>query len=425
MIGVDRKEEKPVSNLKLLCKILRLKGMKITNFWFKNRGKELHLAVKPHKNGCRCPACGRRGRIVHQRTELRRWEDLTLMGMKILFWYAPKTILCPTHGRVQEEIPWAPALSRITYRLEWRICALCQIMTQKAAAEILKMAPSTLSDLLHRIINRVRDGHKIRGVKTLGVDEISFCKGRKYATIVYDLDRAHVLWVGRGKGRETIDLFFNECLSKGQKERIQWASCDMSQAYTEAIKHHCPNATLVIDRFHVVKALNEALDEVRKEQWRDLDAEGRKAIKGLRWLLAMHSNNRTKGHTRFLNNLRNANRRIHRAWVLKDEFEHFWDYRYRGSAEKFLKKWATAALRSRIPSLRKFVTTLRNHFENILAYIDRNLTNAVGEGLNRIIKIVKNRASGYRGLDNFSDMIYLTVGDLDIPAHIPSNLRTL
>ena len=156
-----------------------------------------------------------------------------------------------------------------------------------------------------------------------------------------------------------------------------------------------------------------------------LDAEGRKAIKGLRWLLAMHSNNRTKGHTRFLNNLRNANRRIHRAWVLKDEFEHFWDYRYRGSAEKFLKKWATAALRSRIPSLRKFVTTLRNHFENILAYIDRNLTNAVGEGLNRIIKIVKNRASGYRGLDNFSDMIYLTVGDLDIPAHIPSNLRTL
>lgn len=414
-----------MSNLKLLCKILRLKGMKITDFWFKNRGKELYLAVKPHKNGCRCPACGRRGRIVHQRTELRRWEDLTLMGMKILFWYAPKTILCPTHGRVQEEIPWAPALSRITYRLEWRICALCQIMTQKAAAEILKMAPSTLSDLLHRIINRVRDGHKIRGVKTLGVDEISFCKGRKYATIVYDLDRAHVLWVGRGKGRKTIDLFFNECLSKGQKKRIQWASCDMSQAYTEAIKHHCPNATLVIDRFHVVKALNEALDEVRKEQWRDLDAEGRKAIKGLRWLLAMHSDNRTKAHTRFLNNLRNANRRIHRAWVLKDEFEHFWDYRYRGSAEKFLKRWATAALRSRIPSLRKFVTTLRNHFENILAYIDRNLTNAVGEGLNRIIKIVKNRASGYRGLDNFSDMIYLTIGDLDIPAHIPSNLRTL
>ncbi len=282
-----------MSNLKLLSKILRLKGMKITRFWFKNRAKELHLAIKPYKNGCRCPECGRRGRIVRPMTELRRWEDLTLMGLKVLLWYAPKEILCPTHGRVQEEIPWAPAYSRITYRLEWRICALCQSMTQKAAAEILKMPSSTLSDLLHRIITRVRDGHRIRGLVTLGVDEISFCKGRKFATLVYDLDRSRVLWVGRGKGRETIDRFFNEALSKGQKSRITWASCDMSLAYTEAIKHHCPNATLVIDRFHVVKALNQAVDEVRKEEWRALDTAGRKAIKGLRWILGMHSRNRT------------------------------------------------------------------------------------------------------------------------------------
>lgn len=414
-----------MSNLKLLCKILHLKGMKITHFAFKNRDKELHLAVKPYKNGCRCPHCGRRGRMVWQAAAPRRWEDLTLMGLKVLFWYTPREILCPTHARVQEAIPWADAYSRISYRLEWRLCALCQIMTQKAAAEILGMAPSTLSDLLHRIIHRVRDGHKIRGVTTLGVDEISFCKGRKFATLVYDLDRARVLWVGQGKGRESIDRFFNECLSEGQKARILWASCDMSRAYTEAIKHHCPNATLVIDRFHVVKALNEAVDEVRKEQWRALDTEGRKAIKGLRWLLGMHSRNRTKGHTRFLNSLRNANRRIHRAWVLKDEFEHFWNYSYRGAAEKFLRRWITAALRSRIPSLRQFVATLRNHFDNILAFVDRNLTNAVGEGLNRIVKIIKNRASGYRNLENFADMIYLTIGDLDIPAQIPSHLRAL
>lgn len=414
-----------MSNLKLLYKILRLKGMKITCFWFKNRNKELHMTVKPYKNGCRCPECGRRGRIVRQTAELRGWEDLTLMGIKVRLWYAPKEIHCPTHGRLQETIPWAPTYSRITYRLEWRLCALCQIMTQKAAAEILKMAPSTLSDLLHRIITRVRDGHKIRGVTTLGVDEISFLKGRKFATLVYDLDRSHVLWVGRGKGRETIDRFFNECLSKGQKARILWASCDMSRAYTEAIKHHCPNATLVIDRFHVVKALNQAVDEVRKDEWRALDTDGRKAIKGLRWLLSMHSRNRTKGHTRFLNSLRNSNRRIHRAWVLKDEFERIWNYSYRASAEKFLKRWITAALRSRIPSLRQFVGTVRNHFDNIVAFTDRNLTNAVGEGLNRIVKIVKNRASGYRNLDNFADMIFLTVGDLDIPAHIPSHLRTL
>ena len=303
MIAVDRKEEKPVSNLKLLRTILRLKSLKITHFRFLQRATELHLAVKPYKNGCRCSACGRRGRIVHQTTELRRWEDVAVMGLRIVLWYAPKEVQCPTHGRVQEEIPWAPVYARVTYRLEWRLCALCQIMTQTAAAEILRLPTSTL--------------------------------------------------------------------------------------------------------------------------WRTLDTQGRQAIKGLRWLLSRHSRHRTKGHTRFLHSLRNSNRRIHRAWVLKDEFEHFWSYRYRASAKKFLRRWMTAALRSRIPTMRTFVGTLRTHLVHSMAFIDRPLTNAVGEGLNRLITILKNRASGYRHLDHFADMIYLTVGDLDIPAQIPSQVRTL
>lgn len=414
-----------MSNSTLLSKLLRLKEMKVIWFEFRERGKELHLGVKPYKNGCRCPECGRRGRIVRPATAERIWMDITVFGIKILLHYAPKEIDCPTHGRTQEEIPWAAVRARVTYRLEYRICAFSQIMTQKAAAAILKMSSSTISDILHRLITRTRAGHKIRGLITLGVDEISYRKGKKYATIAYDLDRSCVVWVGKGKGRATIDQFFNEQLSPYQKKQITWASCDMSRAYTEAIKHHLPNATLVIDRFHVVKALNEAVDAVRKEEWRNLEGAEKKAIKGLRWLLGMHSRNRSKGQTRMLNKLRNSNRRIHRAWVLKDEFDHFWNYSYVGSAENFLKSWMTAALKSRIPSLRKFVDTLKEHQKNILSFIERPLTNAVGEGLNRIIKIVKNRASGFRSLESFADLIFLTVGDLDIPAHIPSKLRTL
>lgn len=414
-----------MSTLRLLGKLLRLKELKITWFEFKGQNTELHLGVKPYKNGCRCAECGRRGRLVRSTTAARTWTDVTVLGLKVIFHYAPKEIECPTHGRGQEEIPWAAALARVTYRLEWRICALSQIMTQKAAAEVLKMPSSTLSDLLHRVINRTRSGHKIRGLITLGVDEISYLKGRKFCTIVYDLDRSRVVWVGKGKGRETIDKFFNEQLSEFQRKQITWASCDMSRAYTGAILHHCPNVKLVIDRFHIVKALNEAVDEVRKAEWRELDVDGRKAIKGLRWLLGMNPKNRTKGNTRFLNSLARSNRRIHRAWVLKDEFNHFWDYRYAGSAEVFLKRWMTSALKSRIPSLIKFVGTLREYQDNIMTFIERPLTNAVGEGINRILKIVKNRSSGFRNLKSYSDLIFLTIGDLDIPAHIPSRLRTL
>ena len=113
------------------------------------------------------------------------------------------------------------------------------------------------------------------------------------------------------------------------------------------------------------------------------------------------------------------------AWVLKDEFNHVWHFKYVGAAKSFLKRWMTAALRSRLPSLKRFVTTVRNHFDNILSFIERPLTNAVGEGINRLLKIVKNRASGFRGLEPFADLIFLTTGDLDIPAQIPSDLRTL
>ena len=138
-----------------------------------------------------------------------------------------------------------------------------------------------------------------------------------------------------------------------------------------------------------------------------------------------HSSNRSKKDTRTLNALRKGNHRIHRAWVLKDEFEHFWGYQAPWAAERFLKNWMTTALKSRLDPIRNFVKTLKKHKRRILSFVETRMTNATAEGLNRIIKIVKNRASGFRSLKTFTDMIYLTVGDLDIPAQIPVKFRVI
>jgi transposase len=408
-----------------LRQMLRLDGMTVTGHQFREGFRELVIWVRPYKNGCRCPVCERRCRIVSHGRDERQWTDIAHLGRSVVLRYSPKEIECPTHGRAQEIIPWAAPHARMTYRAEWRLCTLSQQMTQQASAQLLCMPKSTVSDNLHRVIQRTRAGHRIRGLASLGVDELSYKRGQKYLTLVYDLDRAKVLWVGEGKGRETIDRFFTEALTKEQRDRIRWASCDMANSYTEAIKEYCPNAKLVIDKFHLVKKLNEAVDEVRKEQWRQLEGEQKKTIKGLRWLLGKSSLSRTKGDTRALNALARGNRRIYRAWELKDEFEHFWSYTYEGSAAAFLKRWETRALRSRLPSVRKFVNTLRTYKDNILTYIERSLTNAVAEGINRKVKLAKHRASGYRGVEAFADMIYLIVGDLDIPAHVPSPLRSL
>lgn len=366
---------------KLLGRLLKLrKIVRIKRYSFKKWGKELHLWVRPYKNGCLCPKCRRRCRIVRAQPQQRCWRDVRICGIDVYLHHTLREIQCPTHGRSQEMIPWAAPFSQVTYRLEALLLRYCRSMPQKHAAELLNISPSTLSGLLHRTIHRIRQGHTVRALRTVGIDEISYQRGRKYATIVYDLQRGCVLWVGRGKARDTADTFFRDCLSPFQRAQIRHASCDMSKSFIGAIKHWCPNAKLVLDRFHVVKALNNAVDAVRKEQWRKLKqtAEG-KAIKGLRWLLFRHSSTRSRSQNQLLHSLRKSNRRIWRAWVLKDEFESLWEYTYPGAARNFLKRWGTTALKSRLQPVRDFVKTLRSHLEDILAFVDTKLTNAVGD----------------------------------------------
>lgn len=409
-----------MSELKGIAKILGFnKILLIQRFELDQRNGTLHLFVKPYKNGCRCPKCGYRGKKISSSTHTsRRWSDLNCCGSKIVLHYKPQEIRCRTHGRVQEAIPWAAVNATVTYRFEYQLLRLAAIMPQNQVASLMKVRPSTLSGILHRTIERYRSGHQIRDLKRIGIDEISYKKGHKYLTIVYDLDRACVVWMGQGKRRDTIDEFFTNALTKEQRAGIVEACCDMSEAYVGAIEDHCENANLVIDRFHVSKALNAAMDEVRKEEWRKAAGDDRRSLKGLRWLLFKHHSNRTKGDTRKLNQLKRANRRIHRAWVLKDEFNLVWEYSYRGSAEKSLKGWCTSALRSRLEPLRKFVATVRRHQDRILGFIGNGTTNAIAEGINRVIRQMKNWASGFRNIDHFMNLIFLRKGDLDIAEQI-------
>jgi transposase len=309
-------------------------------------------------------------------------------------------------------------MARNTLRLECQLLRLCKVLPQKEAAAQLGLAPSTVARMLHSSIERLREVHKIRGLKNIGIDEISYKKNHCYLTIVYDLDRNCVVWAGKGKARETIDRFFTDVLSEGQRKRIQFACCDMSKTYIGAIEHHLPNATLVLDRFHIIKALNEAVDEVRKQRWRIADADTRAELKGLRFILLKNKKNRSQAERKFLADLERADRRIFRACTLKDELSHFWTYKHASNAEKFLKKWCMRALLSRIEPVRRFVKTLRDHWDGVFASVS-GITNAAAEGINRVLKMAKNRASGFRSPENYINIIYLVAGDLDIPAQIP------
>lgn len=413
------------------CHVIRLllgfKELSVTGFKIEPRKGVLHLWVKPFKNGACCPECGRRCKLLKRkgqdaRRKPRTWRDIPHGGLSICLHYAPREISCPTHGRLQENIPWAAPKARSTLRLECRLMRLCRTTTQKEAAATLGLPASTLAEVLHRTVKRAREGHKIRGLKHIGIDEISYRKGHRYLTVVYDLERHHVVWAAKGRARETIDRFFNQHMSLGQRTRVKTACCDMSPTYIGAIKEHLPAALLILDRFHIIKALNEAIDEVRKEQWRSLDKSERKKLKGLRFALLKNRKNRTARERAAIAGIEKSQRRIFRATTLKDDLGHLWEYVDSFCAEKFLKRWCKRALLSRIEPVRKFVRTVKAHWDGILASIS-GITNAAAEGLNRVIRLTKNRASGYRDENNFINMIYLTVGDLDLPAQIPLENR--
>ena len=187
-----------MSICKFIQRLLNIKAFSVKKYTFHNYFKELWLEVKPYKNGALCPICQRRGKILCTLPTPRTWRDIPVCGRLVFFVYCPREIICRSHGRIQEDIPWAAPHSRITYRFKYALLSYCSNMTQKAAAQLLKISTSTLSDTLHRIITRTRRNHKIRELKMVGIDEISYCKGHKYATIVYDLERSCVVWVGKG-----------------------------------------------------------------------------------------------------------------------------------------------------------------------------------------------------------------------------------
>ena len=206
---------------KAIAKLLKLnKILKIVDFRFCRDGS-LRLDVKPFKNGARCRECGRRSRLVRRRAVARQWRDLPVAGREVSLGYVPREIMCPTHGRTEEDIPWA-ARHAPTGQLSVRVRRAAPVSGDDAEGCVRApayLSASTLSDQLHRSIERYRHGHRVRGVRVIGIDEVSYHKRHKYATLVYDLERSVVVWVGQGRGRATIDQFFDHQLSGYQKSQ--------------------------------------------------------------------------------------------------------------------------------------------------------------------------------------------------------------
>jgi transposase len=360
---------------------------------------------------CRLPCNQTQGRLQD-----RTWQDLNLRNIVLKIRYRSFRVCCPRCRKVKiEKVPWAEPWSRITMALAAAVALLARKLSWLEVACHFGLDWKTVAQIVRFA---VAEGLRLRPWKPLhviGIDEVSRRRGHEYLTLVYDLERSRIVWIGEKRKRVTIDSFFH-WLNRRRGRSIQAVCCDMWAPYADSVRQHLPRATLVFDRFHLVRHLGEALNDVRIEEVRRLGRSGKHALKGTRFLLLKNPWNLTPVQRDSLFNLTRINRRLVRAYLLKESFQLFWSYRSPFHAKRFLQSWLWQAAHSRLDPIKQFARMVNTHIDGILAWTTLRISNGTSEGINNKVKLVSHRAFGFRTSACFMTAIYHVCANLPLPA---------
>ena len=407
---------------------LRVKNVSFDDF----RG--LVLDVKPSWHYPRCGVCQKKGcpgydtpaRLTAEGDYVRQprwWRHLSLGRVCIWLRYTLRRVECPEHGVVTESVPWANHEARFTAEFEELAAYLAQRMDKTAVCTLMGINWRTVGAIVARIVKTRLDPKRLENLYVIGVDEISFRRHHEYVTVVVDHAKRRVVWTGEGKGADTLKKFFDE-LGEERSKLITDVTLDMSAAYISAVRDRAPQATLNFDRFHVQKLANEALDEVRRAEVREAFGEEASFIKKARWALLKNPWNLTRKQGQKLREIQQNNRRLYRAYLLKESLARVLDYVQPGRASAALDDWLSWARRSQLKPFIKLAGTVAKHSEGILAYVKSRLTNGLTEGLNNLIRLITRRAFGFHGAPALQAMIQLCCGKIVLNPPLPSPTST-
>jgi transposase len=295
-------------------------------------------------------------------------------------------------------LDWLAKNPRFTQRFARHVGALCREMTNTAVAQAERLHDSTVKDLDTIYMQRQVTRAGLPAPRAIGVDEIAIRKGHEYRIVVSDLDRRRPIWVG-GKGRTeaAMDRFF-ATLGAQKTARIQLAAMDRWKPCRTSLRRHAPQARVIFDKFHIMRHLGDALDEVRRREYRRLAAKDRAFIKGQRYTLLSHRAHRSLDGRRSLAKLRKANKRLNTAYLLKESVGQLGDYQTESGARAFFRRWTQSLKWQRLTPYEKFAAMIDRHWDGIAAYChpENKVSLGLVEGLNNKIRVLQRRAYGYR-----------------------------
>lgn len=344
-----------------------------------------------------CSQCGRSTRAVHDHSE-RRVRDLPIFQHRVELIVPRLRVACEGCGPKLERLSWLEPYARVTRRLSDSVAKLCKVASIRHVAEFFGLDWKTVKALDFASLQRELGPVDLDGLEVIGMDEFAIQKGHRYATVIVEPTRKRVLWVGRGRGRADVRPFF-EMLGPQRCRRLRAAVMDMNAGYEIEVKHHCPQAAIVFDLFHVVaKYGREVIDRVRVDCANALRADkpARRVVKGARWLLLKNRDNLAPEQDIQLKELLAANRSLFVVHVLRDALKDLWRYRHPGYAERAWRSWYAKARRSRIEPLKRFAAKLKPYLPGILAHCRFPLGTNLIEGINNKIKVIKRMAYGFR-----------------------------
>lgn len=357
-----------------------------------------------------CPVCGKEVK-AYDTTE-KEWRHLNFFQYACYLMVRIPRIDCPNDGILQIDVPWARDGADFTFLFESFAMTLVREMPVNKVSQIIDVDDNKLWRMMHYYTEAARQQEDYSGVKKIGVDETSKAKGHDYVSLFVDLAERRTIFVAEGKGSETMAAFTQDFKEHhGNPDDIADVSIDMSPAFMKGVEENLPNALITFDKYHIMKVINVAVDEVRKAE-----AKQQNLLRGQKYVFLKNRKNLTESQLKTLHSLESMprlNLKAVRAYHIRENFQEIYKEETQEGFERALKKWYFWATHSRIEEIKEAAKTIKRHWSGVLRWYDSKINNGILEGLNSLIQAAKAKARGYRTFKNLKTIIYMLTGKLD------------
>ena len=380
----------------------------------------IDVEVRPRTNGhIICSGCGEQAPGYDTRPTPRRFEFIPIWGFAVFLLYKMRRVDCVQCGVKVDEVPWARGKHQLTKAYMQFLAGWCKCLSWREVAQRFHTSWEKVFHSVEYIVGWGLLNRSLEQITAIGVDEIQWKKGHKYLTLVYQINNecVRLLWIGKDRTEETFSKFFEE-LGKARTDLIEHICSDMWKPYLKVIREKAGNAIHILDRFHIVARINKAIDHVRAEEHRQMKKDGyTPLLTNARWLLLKRPENLTDKQEAKLSDLVKYNLKSIRAYLLKEEFQVLWKYVLPSWAGKFIDRWTTRVMRSRIEPMKKEAMTIRRHKDLILNYFraKKSLSSGIVEGLNNKVKLTMRKSYGFREYRSIEIALYHGLGKLPEP----------